>query len=205
MRRETGEESASPDSAKSALGEGARRAQSQQAETGCGEGMARPADGLEQIVAQAVPAGHQWTEEAAVGCRIVPQLIGCVPHLALQRDSSSIVQGMGEFRGGRNPVQAKFGERQAGKKRRGYRHGMNAEPRSCTNPCRVSSADREAPPATEAASSTSTVKPALANTMAAAKPFGPAPNDFGGAAHRSTSDSTQKGETNRQDGESEDV
>src|ERR1700683_4679984 len=69
--------------------------------------------------------------------------------------------------------------------------GWTADPRSWTNPGKVSSADRAAPPATEAASRTSTAKPALARTMAAAKPFGPAPTILavGGIDH--TSDSTQ--------------
>src|SRR5271156_4701441 len=53
--------------------------------------------------------------------------------------------------------------------------GCTADPKSCTKPGRVSAADRVAPPATELASRTSTEKPARARTMAAAKPFGPAP------------------------------
>src|SRR5580704_13993585 len=53
--------------------------------------------------------------------------------------------------------------------------GCTADPRSWRKPGKVSSAERAPPPATDAASLTSTAKPALARTMAAANPLGPAP------------------------------
>src|SRR5438132_1695642 len=49
------------------------------------------------------------------------------------------------------------------------------EQTSCTNPGRVSSAERTPPPITSDASITCTDRPARARVMAAARPFGPAP------------------------------
>ena len=56
-----------------AMGDSASRAQCQQAETGHGDRMLRPADdGLKQVVAKTVPACQQRGVEATVCGRIGP-------------------------------------------------------------------------------------------------------------------------------------
>ena len=53
--------------------------------------------------------------------------------------------------------------------------GCTADPKSCRNPGSVSGRVRAPPPGCGSASNTSTRSPACASTMAAARPFGPAP------------------------------
>src|SRR5262249_25786843 len=53
--------------------------------------------------------------------------------------------------------------------------GWTAEQTSCRQPGRVSASDRQPPPTVSAASTTLTDRPAFASTIAAARPFGPAP------------------------------
>src|ERR687898_3152300 len=54
------------------------------------------------------------------------------------------------------------------------------------NPGRVNASDRTAPPGSLAPSRTSTERPALASTIAAARPFGPAPTTMASWARRFT-------------------
>ena len=72
MRAQACKESASPGSLEVAVGDRTRRAQSEQAKTGHGDRMSRPADGLEQIVAEAIPTGDERAVETAVGCCVLP-------------------------------------------------------------------------------------------------------------------------------------
>ena len=54
-------------------------------------------------------------------------------------------------------------------------NGWIAEQTSWTKPGRVSGAERAPPPIVSSASKTTTLQPACASTMAAARPFGPDP------------------------------
>src|SRR5262245_17904672 len=73
-----------------------------------------------------------------------------------------------------------------------WANGKNAAPTSCTNPGSVSSADRTAPPGVALASSTSTLIPARARSIAATSPLGPDPITIASGSPRMGRDSLQR-------------
>jgi hypothetical protein len=160
------EEGARPFLAKSLPGE--RRSafeccdRTRDAERAAGTGEAQVGDrgtGLEQR-----PQG------LAVCVRVPSELVGRLVERTLEHDGAAVVEGMRKGCVGVHPVEVEVPERG-----RGDRQRMDRRADVVHEPGSVSSAERRPPPASSAASCTSTARPARASSIAATRPFGPDP------------------------------
>ena len=123
------------------------------------------------------------SEEAAVGPPVGPQRTGRRRRRRAPRPRRASRRGDGRRRSAgvssRTPWADRSMSRKAGE---ASSSGCTAEQTSWRNPGSVSSAVRQPPPGSSAASYTSTARPARARTSAATSPFGPAPTTMASAA-----------------------
>ena len=148
----------------------------------------RHVERAEQVRQQRRRGVDHPAEQVAVRVAVAAQPAGRLVDVAAEQDRGAVVERVAERR--RRSIQ-----RRPCAARAGWRSAKNGEIRpktwielqtSWTKPGSVSSAERDPPPGSSAASRTVTRRPARASVIAAASPFGPEPTTTASTASRAS-------------------
>ena len=123
---EPGEEGAGRFGAEVEMGDSGGGENRVEAEAGKQEWMPGPGDdGAENVGAELRPMGGEWFHEVAPGAAVCAERGFSFNQLPLQRNGGAVVEGVGERRGGLNPLNVVVLEGQGVEERRAGGHGVH--------------------------------------------------------------------------------